>query len=132
MVVYLEAGFLVSLSTCAEILGLEEEQDRGFHLDLETFLLGLLQMSNELSRFATNSVTLGNYTRALSLQRFLGDLNSGFRMLNLKNDNLRKRFDGLKYDVKKIEEIIYDLSIRGLLTTEMRDDNKKHEEIVRD
>lgn len=35
-------------------------------------------------------------------------------MLNLKNDGLRKRFDGLKYDVKKIEEIVYDISIRGL------------------
>jgi hypothetical protein len=37
------------------------------------------------------------------------------RLLNLKNDALRKRFDSLKYDVKKIEEIVYDLSIRGLL-----------------
>ena len=38
-----------------------------------------------------------------------------FRLLNLKNDHLRKRFDALKYDVKKIEEVVYDLSIRGLL-----------------
>lgn len=115
LVVYLEAGFLVTRETCAEILGLEKQQAQGFHLDLETYLLGLLQMSNELSRFATNSVTLGDYSRVLSLQRFVGDLNSGFRLLNLKNDNLRKRFDSLKYDVKKIEEIVYDLSIRGLL-----------------
>jgi len=116
LVIYLEAGFLVNRDTCAEILGLEKKQtEKSFHLDLETYLLGLLQMSNELSRFATNSVTLGDYNRVLSLQRFVGDLNSGFRLLNLKNDNLRKRFDGLKYDVKKIEEIVYDLSIRGLL-----------------
>lgn len=115
LVVYLEAGFLVSRDTCAEILGLAKQDAEGFHLDLETYLMGILQMSNELSRFATNSVTLGDYSRVLSLQRFIGDLNSGFRLLNLKNDNLRKRFDSLKYDVKKIEEIVYDLSIRGLL-----------------
>lgn len=35
-------------------------------------------------------------------------------MLNLKNDGLRKRFDALKYDVKKIEEVVYDIKIRGL------------------
>ena len=35
-------------------------------------------------------------------------------MLNLKNDGLRKRFDGIKYDLKKVEEVVYDLSIRGL------------------
>ena len=36
------------------------------------------------------------------------------RLLNLKNDNLRKKFDGIKYDLKKVEEVVYDLSIRGL------------------
>lgn len=115
LVVYLEAGFLVSRDTCAEILGLKSQQSDGFHLELEGYLMGLLQMVNELSRFAINSVTLGDYSRVLSLQRFVADLNSGFRLLNLKNDGLRKRFDSLKYDVKKIEEIVYDLSIRGLL-----------------
>ena len=37
-----------------------------------------------------------------------------FRLLNLKNDGLRKKFDGIKYDLKKVEEVVYDLSIRGL------------------
>ena len=36
------------------------------------------------------------------------------RLLNLKNDGLRKKFDGIKYDLKKVEEVVYDLSIRGL------------------
>ena len=39
---------------------------------------------------------------------------TGFRLLNLKNDGLRKKFDSLKYDMKKVEEVVYDLSIRGL------------------
>ncbi|CAO1305938.1 unnamed protein product [Diamesa serratosioi] len=115
LVIYLEAGFLVQRDTAAEILGIATKQQDGFFLDLETFLMGVLQMVSELSRFAINSVTMGDYSRVLSLQKFVADLNSGFRLLNLKNDNLRKRFDSLKYDVKKIEEIVYDLSIRGLI-----------------
>ncbi|VDK68525.1 unnamed protein product [Gongylonema pulchrum] len=35
-------------------------------------------------------------------------------MLNLKNDNLRRRYDVLKYDVQRTEQVIYDLTIRGL------------------
>lgn len=93
----------------------KSSQKDGFHLDIEDYLNGILQMASELSRFATNAVTMGDYSRPLQISRFLADLNSGFRLLNLKNDSLRKRFDGLKYDVKKIEEIVYDLSIRGLL-----------------
>lgn len=66
------------------------------------------------SRFAVNSVTYGDYNRPLQISKFVAELNAGFRLLNLKNDSLRKRFDALKYDVKKIEEVVYDLSIRGL------------------
>jgi hypothetical protein len=40
--------------------------------------------------------------------------------LNLKNDGLRKKFDSLKYDMKKVEEVVYDLSIRGLLKTDTK------------
>ena len=66
------------------------------------------------SRLAVNSVTAGDYSRPLRISNFINELDSGFRLLNLKNDPLRKRYDGLKYDVKKIEEVVYDLSIRGL------------------
>lgn len=52
-----------------------------------------------------NSVTNGDFKRPLHVSQFVAELNSGFRLLNLKNDGLRKRFDALKYDVKKIEEV---------------------------
>ncbi|XP_044738662.1 translin [Chrysoperla carnea] len=114
LTIYLEVGILVSRETVAEILGVKSRRDEGFHLDLEDYLMGLLQLSSELSRFAVNSVTYGDYNRPLEISRFVAELNAGFRLLNLKNDSLRKRFDALKYDVKKIEEVVYDLSIRGL------------------
>ncbi|KOB76541.1 Translin [Operophtera brumata] len=45
------------------------------------------------------------------------ELKEGFHLdiEDYLNDHLRKRFDALKYDVKKIEEVVYDLSIRGML-----------------
>jgi hypothetical protein len=36
----------------------------------------------------------------------------------LKNDSLRKRSDGVKYKVKEVEDVVYDLSLRGLLPKE--------------
>ena len=62
-----------------------------------------------------NCVTQGDYERPLRISAFVGDLLTGFRLLNLKNDGLRKKFDSLKYDTKKLEEVVYDLSIRGLV-----------------
>ena len=47
-------------------------------------------------------MTAGDYARPFRIARFIGELDSGFRLLNLKNDALRKRFDALKYDMKKV------------------------------
>lgn len=112
--VYLENEELVTRDAVAEILGIESDRDKGFHLDIEDYLSGVLNLASELSRLAVNSVTAGDYTRPLRISSFINELDFGFRLLNLKNDSLRKRYDGLKYDVKKIEEVVYDLSIRGL------------------
>jgi hypothetical protein len=67
-------------------------------------------------------VTLGNFEEPIRISIFVKDLFAGFSMvilhswldfqtashistqLNLKNDTLRRRFDSLKYDIKKIEE----------------------------
>ena len=52
-----------------------------------------------------NSVTAADYQNPLQIASFMNDLDSGFRLLNLKNDSLRKRFDSIKYDMKKVEEV---------------------------
>ena len=64
-----------------------------------------------------NSVILGDYKRPFQISSFISEVTAGFRLLNLKNDNLRRKYDSLKYDVKKVEEVVYDISIRGLKPT---------------
>ncbi|CAN8013279.1 unnamed protein product [Ixodes persulcatus] len=96
------------------MLGVCVDHNKGFHIDLDDYLSGLLMLADELSRFAVNSVTSGDYSWPLKISRFVTEMNLGFRLLNLKNDMLRKKFDALKYDLKKVEEVVYDLSIRGL------------------
>ncbi|KAB8247849.1 Translin [Aspergillus flavus] len=91
-----------------------KEQD-AFHLTIEEYLLALISMVEELSRLAVNSVTLGDYARPVQIGSFIKDLFAGFQLLNLKNDILRKRSDGIKYSVKKVEDVVYDLSLRNLI-----------------
>lgn len=66
-----------------------------------------------------NAVTAGDYSRPVRIAKFIADLDAGFRLLNLKNDSLRKRYDALKYDLKKVEEVVYDLTVRGLVKRAM-------------
>ncbi|THH27998.1 hypothetical protein EUX98_g6199 [Antrodiella citrinella] len=101
---YLQDGTLISLSETNDILGIKPEWQDRFTLPIEDYLHGLITLVNELSRLAVNSVTLGNFEQPLKISVFVKDIFAGFAMLNLKNDTLRRRYDSLKYDIKKIEE----------------------------
>lgn len=86
-----------------------------FHITIEEYLQSLITLIEELARLAINSVTLGDYHRPLLISQFVKDLHAGFQILNLKNDSLRRRSDSIKYNVKKIEDVVYDLSLRNLI-----------------
>lgn len=46
-------------------------------------------------RYVVNQVTAGDYDCPRKVLKFLTDLHAAFRMLNLRNDFLRKKFDGM-------------------------------------
>lgn len=128
-----EAGRLLTIEEVGEVLnGTSGEAQRSqsnltsavpvnlkdrdaFHISIEEYLQSLITLIEELSRLAINSVTLGDYQRPLQISQFVKDLHAGFQILNLKNDSLRRRSDSIKYNVKKIEDIVYDLSLRNLV-----------------
>ncbi|KAF9077695.1 Translin [Rhodocollybia butyracea] len=113
---YLTKGTLISLQGTSEILGIQDEWKDRVAISAEDYLHGLITMVNELSRLAVNAVILGDFEQPLRISAFVKGLFVGFSMLNLKNDTLRRRFDSLKYDMKKIEEVVYDISLRNLQT----------------
>jgi len=112
LTIYLESETLATKEQVSEMMGLANTTTA--KLDIEEYLVGLCQVSNELSRLCVNCVTSEDYSRPVRIAEFITSLNTGFRQLNLKNDHLRKKFDSIKYDLKKVEEVVYDLTIRGL------------------
>ncbi|KAI7479702.1 Translin [Hortaea werneckii] len=112
-----ETGQLMKIEDVGALMKIPVNlKDRdSFHLTIEEYLLALISVIDELARLARNSVTLGDHRRPLQIAQFIKDVHAGFQILNLKNDTLRKRSDGIKYRVKEVEDVVYDLSLRGLL-----------------
>ncbi|KAL5740803.1 hypothetical protein ACOSQ2_029983 [Xanthoceras sorbifolium] len=108
---WLETGSLLMHAEAEEKLGLNSA---GFPLDVEDYLIGLCFLSNEMPRYVVNRVLAGDYGCPRKVLTFLTDLHAAFRMLNLRNDFLRKKFDSMKYDLKRVEEVYYDMKIRRL------------------
>ncbi|XP_037591849.1 translin-like isoform X3 [Cebus imitator] len=50
-VVYLETETLVTREAVAEIFGIDPDQEKGFHLDVEDCLSGVLILASELKKF---------------------------------------------------------------------------------
>ncbi|ORZ40605.1 Translin [Catenaria anguillulae PL171] len=117
--VYLETEELVAATHVAEVLGVPIEATSntsitGFHIPMEDFLFALALLPSELSRLAINSAAQRDFQRPARLLNFLQRLHGGFQLLNLKNDNLRRKYDSIKYDIKRVEEVVYNIKMRGL------------------
>ncbi|KAH8159766.1 hypothetical protein CIB48_g8488 [Xylaria polymorpha] len=112
-----ELGRLLTIEDIGNILNVPVNlKDRdSFHITIEEYLLALTDITEELSRLSMNSVTMGDVMLTVRISSFIKDLFAGFQLLNLKNDIVRKRVDAVKYHVKKVEDVIYDLSLRNLL-----------------
>ncbi|KAJ6792569.1 translin [Iris pallida] len=116
---WLETGDLLMHADAERKLGMDASE---FGLDIEDYLIGICFMSNELPRYVVNQVTAGDYDCPRKVLKFLTDLHASFRMLNLRNDLLRKKFDGMKYDLRRVEEVYYDVKIRGLISGDSKQD----------
>ncbi|KIX96132.1 uncharacterized protein Z520_07910 [Fonsecaea multimorphosa CBS 102226] len=114
---WLKSGNLVTLEEVGQRLEVpvDVKGEDTFHITIEDYLLALTNMIEELARLAPNAVTLADNARPLQISKFTKDVHAGFQLLNLKNDALRRRVDALKYSVKKVEDVVYDLSLRGLI-----------------
>ncbi|KOS14468.1 translin [Malassezia pachydermatis] len=111
---YLGAGRLLSKEAAAIVLGVDMLPADCMLLTTEDYLHGLISMVNELPRLAIHAVTHGDFDAPVRIADMVKQVHAAFQVLNLKNDALRKRFDSLKYDVKRVEEILYDIRLRDL------------------
>ncbi|CUM48163.1 unnamed protein product [Debaryomyces tyrocola] len=102
-------------------------------LNYNDYLLGLLRLIETIVEYTIDTIILISITSENSLNelqntqyslslinlQIVTKLQNGFQMLDLKNDNIRRKFDGLKYNFKKMNGIVYDLSLRKLIVNEV-------------
>ncbi|OVA10102.1 Translin [Macleaya cordata] len=109
--------FLHWLETGNLLMHRETEEKLGctfnFLTSLSPFRCVIFQL-RRIPRYVVNQVTAGDYDCPRKVLKFLTELHAAFRMLNLRNDFLRKKFDGMKYDLRRVEEVYYDVKIRDL------------------
>ncbi|MBN2457669.1 hypothetical protein JXB31_00890 [Candidatus Woesearchaeota archaeon] len=81
---------------------------------VEDYLLGLCDLTGELGRRAVMSVIKNDIDEVYMIRDAVEGIFGMFLELNLRNSELRKKSDQIKWNLKKIEDIIYDIKTRGI------------------
>lgn len=80
-------------------------------VDYESYLAGLCDLTGELVRKAINSAIKGDFKEALFIKSFVSELYDELMLFDFKND-LRRKFDSIKYDLKKLDEIALGIALK--------------------
>lgn len=78
----------------------------------EHYIAGLCDLSGEIVRKAINAAINDDSKTVVSAKGFIEDLYYGLMQFDLRNGELRKKFDGLKYDLKKMEDVLLSLKLQ--------------------
>ena len=79
----------------------------------EDYLSGLCDLTGELGRKAIYDVIHKKFDEAGKIKDLVHDIYGEFLKLHLRNGELRKKSDSIKWNLKKLEEVMYDISMKG-------------------
>lgn len=82
-------------------------------LDPEFYLMGLIDLTGELVRKAINSAIKGDYKTSVRLKELVSDLYDELMLFDFAGGELRKKFDSVKYDLKKLDDLVLDLKLNS-------------------
>jgi predicted translin family RNA/ssDNA-binding protein len=81
-------------------------------LDSE-YLLGVMGLCQELSQYAIGRATQRDCGSVLLCSTLVSSVFGKLQEFDFRNGPLRRRFDGVKYVVRKCEDLLYELSLSG-------------------
>ena len=79
----------------------------------ENYLLGLCDSTGELARRVVMLATQNRHSEIIRIKDLVEELYGEFLKFNFRNSELRKKSDSIKWNLKKIEEVVYDLSLKN-------------------
>jgi predicted translin family RNA/ssDNA-binding protein len=78
----------------------------------DDYLLGLADLSGELVRRAVNLATKKEIEKVKDIKNFIDDLNYQFLQFDLRDGELRKKADMVRWNLNKLEDVLLSASLR--------------------
>ena len=85
---------------------LASRKEIGVHT--EDYLAGIADLTGEMVRFAANAIIAGHPEKARQAAQMVEQLYGQFLQFDFRNGLLRKKSDSIKYNLQRLEEMMYD------------------------
>lgn len=112
--VYVQSLSFLAFLECGELASAEVPQvwQTGVQdFDDESYLLGLISSLKELERYAVNRGKFLDLRSVCFCLATAQSLEQALMQFNFRNSELRQRFDSVKYVVKKLESLVYEIDM---------------------
>ncbi|MBS3112953.1 hypothetical protein J4418_02650 [Candidatus Woesearchaeota archaeon] len=114
---YHQGSYKVAVQEYVEALlffGYEKERKiyskKELNVDTDYYLLGIADLSGELVRRAILDATKGDYQSPFKAKELISEIYEWLLEFDIRESELRKKFDGIKYDLRKLEDLCFQLS----------------------
>ncbi|MBI2140453.1 hypothetical protein HYU14_06000 [Candidatus Woesearchaeota archaeon] len=105
---YVEAAAYLSFVKSGKIIPFTPDL-----IDVNYYLMGLCDLTGELSRRATNQAAIGKFKETVKAKEAIDDIYAHMLQLDIRENDLRRKADGIKYELKKMEDLVCELKLRG-------------------
>ncbi|MBT3406095.1 hypothetical protein HN419_02905 [Candidatus Woesearchaeota archaeon] len=79
---------------------------------MENYLLGLCDLTGELVRRAINKAINEQYSESVEIRDVVAMIYENLMQFDFRNGELRRKFDSIKYDLKKLEDLVLELKLK--------------------
>ncbi len=88
---------------------------RDLEVDVESYLSGLADLTGELGRKAVHEAIRKEFGNVVKIKELVEDIYGEFLKFDLRNGELRKKSDSIKWNLNKLEDMVFSLNINSRL-----------------
>ncbi|HLD88601.1 MAG TPA: hypothetical protein VI894_00190 [Candidatus Nanoarchaeia archaeon] len=84
-------------------------------VDATHYLLGLADLTGELSRKAVNDSIKEKFENVSRIKELVSGIYAEFLKIDIRESELRRKYDSIKYNLKAIEDLVLELKLKNKL-----------------
>ena len=81
----------------------------------EHYLFGIIDLTGELGRKAVHLAGKGEFKKVVAIKEAVSEIYGELLKFDFRESDMRRKFDSVKYDLKKLEDLVLDLKLKGKL-----------------